>query len=413
VEKDQIRLIGIDANSLVAEKAEIVASSTHIFCADRFLDLLHTIVAGVPGVQISNISPLYKALEKIAEIADSSKIAVLAGGDPLFFGIGRTLCKRFGRDSIQIYPAVSSMQKAFARFRIPWDDALFLSVHGRDPKGLAAKIGSRTKVFLLTDGKNSPDRIAANLLSSMGEKEAADCRIYVAEKLDLPDEHLTRGTPQEISGGIFSDLSVMIIIIPKKKRDCRFGLKEQEITHSRGLITKSEVRAATLHALRLPDSGVFWDIGAGSGSISIEAAGMLPNLEIYAVESKAEQMANILVNKAKFSTFALTPIHGIAPEALERLPNPDRVFIGGSGGNLKEILNCCAGRLKPNGIVVINGVLEKTRLQTPEILHRLGFEVAISTVMVSRSTYPEEHPVALNPIAIITGTRKKAILKGM
>jgi precorrin-6B C5,15-methyltransferase / cobalt-precorrin-6B C5,C15-methyltransferase len=409
VQNHRIHLIGIDAGGLTPQKARIIAACTDIFCAERFVELVRPLLSGNPDIRLSPISPVSRTLERIKEMGPSATIVLLAGGDPLFFGIGRSLCRNFGSESIQIYPAVSSMQEAFARFRIPWDDATFISVHGRNPDDIIERIHNRNKIFFLTDGKNSPARLASFLLETMGRKNADCYDVHVAENLGGQDERLTSGKPEEIANGNFSELSVMIIVGKGQCRALRFGLQEDEIAHSMGLITKNEVRAATLHALRLPEAGVFWDIGAGSGSISIEAAGMFPNLAIFAVESKMEQLEHIRQNREKYSAYTVRPIFGVAPEILERLPEPDRIFIGGSGGNLVQILEQSAERLRPEGIIVVNGVLEKTCLQAPEVLHRLGFEVFISTLQVNRSTYPEKHPVDFNPISIITGRRNKVI----
>jgi precorrin-6B C5,15-methyltransferase / cobalt-precorrin-6B C5,C15-methyltransferase len=408
--KHTIHLIGVDGTSLTPEKIKILKCCPTILGAERFINLLRPVLAAHPESRFLPISPVSEALSRIEEALTVSDVGVLAGGDPLFFGIGRTLCRSFGEETLQIYPAVSSMQMAFSRFKIPWDDAHFFSVHGRGMENVVSQIGILTKVFLLTDAKNSPAVIAALLLESIGEKYAGCYTVHVAENLGEEDERLTTARLQEITQKDFSRLSVMIIT---RKVDetlslrPRFGLREEEIIHSRGLITKNEVRAAALHALRLPDTGVFWDIGAGSGSVGLEAARMFPLLRIFAVESKAEQIENILANRNRFNAFNIQVIHGNAPEILKSLPDPDRIFVGGSGGALQDILEKCAVRLKPGGTIVVNGVIEKTSLAAPEILHRLGLTVSIATVSVRRCNYPENHFTELNPITIISGHKPR------
>jgi precorrin-6B C5,15-methyltransferase / cobalt-precorrin-6B C5,C15-methyltransferase len=405
---NRIHLLGIDSIHLPPEKVEILQSCATIFSAERFLDLLRPILVGHPDIQVLPVSPIAQAIARMEEMLDVADIAVLVGGDPLFFGIGRNLCRRFGQEIIQIQPAVSSMQLAFARFKIPWDDADFISVHGRPMESLVAQIGALTKVFLLTDAVNSPDVIAASLLSSIGERNACHYVVHVAEDLGGENERLTTASLQEIVKGAFGELNVMIITRKVDENQCvspRFGLQEQEIIHSRGLITKNEVRAATIHALRLPDTGVFWDIGAGSGSVSLETARLLPMLQIFAVERKAEHTLNILANRQVFYTWNLTAIQGEAPGILAILPDPDRIFIGGGGGGLKDILEQSIVRLKPGGIIVVNAVIEKTRLTAPEILHQMGLTVSMATVSVSRSNYPENQIIEFNPITVITGLK--------
>jgi precorrin-6B C5,15-methyltransferase / cobalt-precorrin-6B C5,C15-methyltransferase len=400
-----IHLIGVDSPCLPVEKLTILGSCATLFAAERFHGALRPVLDSHRDTRILPISPVLEALSRIQEALTVSDVAVLVGGDPLFFGIGRTLCRRFGEETVLIYPAVSSMQLAFARFRIPWDDASFISVHGRGMDDLVQRIGNSAKVCLLTDAKNSPASIAASLLEDLGEK-APDYIVHVAENLGQENERLTTSSLMEISKNAFRALNVMIItrkdeaaldILP------RFGLREQEIIHSRGLITKNEVRAATLHSLRLPDTGVFWDIGAGSGSVSLEAARMFPQLQIFAVEAKAEQVENILANRMLFSAYTIKAIHGNAPDVLDSLPDPERIFVGGSGGELQDILKKGSGRLKPGGMLVVNGVIDKTRLAAPEIMYRLGLTVSIATVRVSRCSYPDDQSMELNPITIISG----------
>ena len=402
----RIHLMGIDTPpNLPAEKLTVLGSCATLFAAGRFLGVLRPALAVRPDTRILPIAPVQEALSRIQEALAISDVAVLVGGDPLFFGIGRTLCRRFGEENVSIYPAVSSMQLAFARFRIPWDDACFISVHGRGMDDLVQRIGTSAKVCLLTDAKNSPAVIAASLLERVG-KRAGDYIVHVAENLGQENERLTTSGLLETAGDTFSALNIMILIRKDEAAQNllpRFGLGEQEILHSRGLITKNEVRAATLHALRLPDTGVFWDIGAGSGSVSLEAARMFPQLKIFAVESKAEQIENIRANRMTFGAYAIQLIHGSASGVLDGLPDPERIFVGGNGGELREILEEGTRRLKPGGILVVNGVIEKTRLVAPEVMHRLGLTVSIATIRVSRCSYPENQSIELNPIAIISG----------
>lgn len=403
-----IHLLGIDGTGLTPEKSAVLTSCATIFGAERFSDLLRPVLVNRPDLRILPISPLTPALSRMEEMLALSDVAVLAGGDPLFFGIGRTLCQRFGEAMVHIHPAISSMQLAFARFKIPWDDAHFFSVHGRGMDRFVSQIGSFTKVFLLTDAVNSPAAIATALLKSIGEKNACQYTIHVAENLGEESERLTTGKLQKIAESTFRGLNVMIItrkIDVNESDPPRFGLREQEILHDRGLITKNEVRAATLHSLRLPDSGVFWDIGAGSGSVGLEAARVFPMLRVFAIERKAEHVRHIMANRQTFNTYNVTAIHGDAPGILETLPDPERIFVGGGGNGLQDILCESVGRLKPGGIIVVNAVIETTRHAAPEILHGMGLSVSLSTLSVTRSDYPEKNSITLNPITVITGCK--------
>jgi precorrin-6Y C5,15-methyltransferase (decarboxylating) len=379
--------------------------------------MLAAILDDLPTVRLIPIAPVQDALQQAAHFLTEGDVVVLATGDPLFFGIGRTLLQFFGPDRIVIHPALSSMQLAFSRFKIPWDDAKFLSLHGREIHNLtataipgshgirasmpvAAAILIHDKVFLFTDRTSSPDRIAGSLLTECGSGINTEYVVHVAENIGLDNEQLHTGTLSEIAEQTFGPLNVMILI----KRSAAhpipcFGLTEDEITHSRGLITKNEVRAASLHALRLPRHGVLWDVGAGSGSVGLEAARLFPELQVMAVERDEEQVKNIQKNRERFQAWNLKLFHGSALEVLKDLPAPDRVFIGGSGGQLRDIIDHVAERLRPGGRIVVNAVLEKTVQEAPTYLHAQGLEVTLSEIRVTRRRYPQamDGPVSRAP----------------
>ena len=236
------------------------------------------------------------------------------------------------------------------------------------------------KNLILTDSDNSPNRIARLLLDYLqliGENVLPDMiKMLVAEDLGLESEKLFSGTLLEASKQQFSSSKHLVPAGPRCSQTTgptSFGLTEDSIQHSRGLITKNEVRAATLHQLQLPTEGVLWDIGAGSGSLSIEAARSNPELTVYAIEHKEEELENIKNNIVKFGCYNIVPVFGRAPEALDHLPNPHRVFIGGSSGSLPDIVALIAKRLESAGRLVINGVIEKTVQAAPELMKKHGF----------------------------------------
>ena len=185
-----------------------------------------------------------------------------------------------------------------------------------------------------------------------------------------------------------------------------FGLKEEELAHRDGMITKDEVRAVSIHKLRLPVKGLLWDIGAGSGSVAIEAARLAPGLTVIAVERDEEQVARIRSNKMRFDVRNMEIIHGSAPDALVDLPAPDRVFIGGSGGSVADIVKFVAEKM-PAGIMVINAVTLETLNDALTSLERNAFSVEVSEVSVSRSKLVGGKRLmsALNPVFIVRGER--------
>ena len=404
----KIHLIGVSNDNLAPGGVEAISECNIVFCTDRFRTLITD-----DDKTIYSISPLRSAFNQMLDCLKSGNVAFLASGDPLFFGIGGTLVNKCGKEFVEIYPAISSIQLAFAKLKTPWQDVFFMSRHGRNTP-LTQDILSHEKICMLTDGKNSPQLLAKELLELLAvaniDKPDTYFTGFVAEDLGTANERLFSGKLSAICQKTFSDLSVFILVRQpgRKPLDLSFfGVKEGAITHSRGLITKDEIRAVCLHKLCLPASGVLWDIGAGSGSISIESARMNPHLTVYSIEQKQEEQDNILANIEKFNLSNMHLIKGQAPDALRNLPAPDRVFIGGSGGRFSDIAKEITPRLSNGGIVVATAVTQATRKNAPSILHANGFIVDLSEVSVCRSLYPSKNnkPINLNPITIITGTQ--------
>jgi precorrin-6B C5,15-methyltransferase / cobalt-precorrin-6B C5,C15-methyltransferase len=427
----KIFLLGVESFGELSEQTIArIKSCKALVLSRRHQDMLSPILGDLEALARIPIAPVRQALHQVELVLTSGDVAILATGDPLFFGIGRTLLDYFGPERLLISPALSSMQLAFSRFKIPWDDAQFFSLHGHSTAtdGLVSRaprtaqerprtseryqestplsrpllplLLNRDKLFLFTDHRSSPDRISQTLLDESGQAVNRDYLVHVAENLGLADEKLHTGTFAEIAKRTFGPLTVMIIIKTSQSHPAnRFGLTEDEIVHSRGLITKNEVRAATLHALRLPDRGVFWDVGGGSGAISLEVARLFPALQVLTVEREDEQIANIQKNRDKFQAWNLQWIQGSAPDVLTSLPDPDRVFIGGSGGHLRAIIEYATRRMRPDGLIVVNAVLEKTAQDAPRFLHENGWCVTTSEIKVTRRRYPQatDGPVSRDP----------------
>ncbi|MDK9707420.1 MAG: precorrin-6y C5,15-methyltransferase (decarboxylating) subunit CbiE [Desulforhopalus sp.] len=402
----RIFVIGIAEEQLATWQEQLLQQCTLIIGAERYSEM-------IPGFsdRYLSITPLQGALIKIREALPHGKVAILASGDPLFYGIGRRLLSEFPQEKIELFPALSSVQRACALFRIPWDDARITSLHGRTTSHLPGLLLGHAKHLILTDAANSPDFLAGQILDylqAIGEQELpAAIRMLVAEDIGLSTERITSCSLDEARSQRFSAMNVICLLIPGAALsipEYRLGLTEEIIHHSRGLITKNEVRAATLHQLRLPETGVLWDVGAGSGSLSIEAARANPRLTVFAIEQKDEELANIKKNIVKFRCFNIVAVPGRAPEALAGLPDPQRVFIGGSGGALPAIIPAVAARLAEGGILVVNGVAQKTIDTAPGLLRAAGFTVQSATVQVSR-TDPHGNTIHFNPISIMTGSR--------
>ena len=401
--QNTIHIIGVDHHGLTSEHRQLIDHCGLLVGGKRLLSL-----AGDCSIPRTEITPLQSAFATIKNELKENSIAVLASGDPLFFGIGRRLIAEFGSENIRIQPALSSVQEACAHFKIPWDDANLLTLHGRKQRHLPGLFLEAKKSIVLTDPANSPDILATGILHYLQAINANNliksCRVLVAENLGSEKERIFSGSLQEAAEHHFADLNIFCLLHEGKQGHSSFGLTEKEIHHSRGLITKNEVRAITLHKLQLPRNGVLWDVGGGSGSISIEAATIHPRMIIYTIEHKVEELENIKKNIRYHGCYNIIPVAGLAPKALLDLPAPDRIFIGGSGGNLAQIIQLAYERLPQNGRLVINGVIEKTITEAPFFLKEHGFTIEQSRIQITRTEQNGEETV-LNPIHIFAGEK--------
>ena len=292
-------------------------------------------------------------------------VIILASGDPLFFGIGRLLLQEFSEDDITFHPHLSAVQLAFSRIKVPWQDALMISAHGRSFEALQQTLEkSADKIAVLTDTTHSPDAIA-RLLVALDRPHTY--HIWVCEALGSDDESIASYTVQDLATKTSADFAALnVVILLRQKNGLHSGINPSDLPRigipdayfasfgdRPGLMTKREIRLLILGELVLKPGAVVWDIGAGTGSVSIEAARICPSSTIYAIEKTAAGISLIHTNMQRFQVDTIHPIHGIAPQSLNALPCPNHIFIGGSGGQLIPILNHCMMQLIPGGTLVI------------------------------------------------------------
>jgi precorrin-6Y C5,15-methyltransferase (decarboxylating) len=302
---------------------------------------------------------LSEALTSIEELAAEHDVCVLASGDPLFYGIGGLIVKRLGAGHVEFIPQPSSVQWAFAKVGRKWDDAEVISLHGRPLAGLLTRLRRLRKVACLTDADNAPQRIATLLFEAGDEGWDA----WVCENLCGPEERVRRFTIAELAA--CTDIGPLNVLL-LERRDAAWReppllpfLPEEAYAKRMpklGLITKREVRLLSLAQLGLRPDSVVWDVGAGSGSVAIEAAMLAAQGRVYAVECDPEGVEICGENIRAHGVDNVRVIAGRAPEALEPLEAPDAVFVGGSKGSMQPILNACYARLRPGGRLVVNAV---------------------------------------------------------
>ena len=343
-------VFGSAARAAVHTADVLVGSPRHLawFTGDDRADGRHC-------EHIELVGPLPPLIERIAEHrAAARRVCVLSSGDPGFFGITRLLAERFGPLGVQILPAPSSVSLAWAAAGMPWDDADVVSAHGRSLADAVARASRSPKVAVLTAPSNPPDVLGKELVAAgCGPRE-----VIVASRIGEVDERIVRTDLDGLAGGAFDPMSVVLLVAPDTgpaTPSISWGAPETRFAHRSGMITKSEVRSVVLGKLALPRTGVLWDVGAGSGSVGIEAATVAPGLRVFAIECAAADVPNIAANAREAGVSrSVEVIVGTAPEALAGLPAPDRAFVGGGG---LDVVDACWGRLRPGGVLVATFVV--------------------------------------------------------
>ena len=350
--------------------------------------------------------------------AAGQRVVILATGDPLCHGIASWLSGKLGPAAIEVLPAVSTLQLAFARFKTPWQDVRIATCHtadtgewfaGATPEhglyALMRTIARNPRVALFTGPQNTPGRLARALISAgYGE----DSKLSIACRLCLPDEEIHLAlSPVEVSQRVFPEPNVVLVERSAAASAPCFGLDDLEYiqrTPEKGLITKQEARALSLAKLRLRPDAVVWDIGAGSGSVGLEAARLAPLGHVWAIEKNAADAANARANAAQFRVGNYTLCEGKAPQHLDGWPDPDAVFIGGSGGELAALIGLIIGRLKPGGRLVMNFVtLENLATATATLAAlKAGWDAVQLQASRSQPILDMHRMAAQNPVWIVT-----------
>jgi len=339
---ERIAVVGVCGGEPVGKEARAsIEAASFVVGAPRHLRTLTPLGARTLPID----GPLTDVLDAIER--ERGGVCVLASGDPGFFGIVRVLAARFGPDRLDVHPAPSSVSLAFARLGLPWDDAAVISAHGR-PLAEAARRAVRHPKAAVFVAPDAPPEALGRELRALGARHR---RAAVCSRLGEPDERVDVLTLEELAAGSFDSMSIVLLLDGDGVAEAptlEWGRSEERFAARDGLVTKGEVRAVALGKLALPRAGVVWDVGAGSGSVAIEIAALRPGLRVVAVERRADDLRRIEANaNAHGATVEL--VYGEAPDALDALPDPDRVFVGGGG---VAVLDAVLARMRPAGRVV-------------------------------------------------------------
>ena len=403
--KRQLYLVGIgmgNEKNRTVEAEQICQSADLLIGARRMLQSVKT--------EGKAVFESYKPDEIAAYLAEHPQYetaAVLLSGDIGFYSGAKKLYDAIerteGLEQMEIYPVsgISSVVYFCGKLGVSWEDVHLLSLHGRK-QNLIDAVKYHEKVFVLCGEKDGIPKICCKLK----EYGLGDVKVAVGTDLSYEQERIVQGTAESLMKEDFAPLSVLLICNPDVKKRIGHGLDDDLFLRGKVPMTKSEVRSISLSKLRLHKDAVVWDVGAGTVSVSIEASSLAKDGVVYAIEKKDEAIDLLEQNKRKFGTDNLEIIKGLAPEALEGLPAPTHAFIGGSSGNLKEILEVLLEQ-NPRVRVVINAIALETVAEAMQCLKSMAFtDVDIAQVSVAKGKKLGSYEMMMgqNPVYIFSCT---------
>lgn len=388
----KIAIIGIGDDGLQAVPPAVsqrIEQAELLLGLQRTLDLLPSSLAGERIAISGDLQELAKQVHAIGE----RRAVVLVFGDPMFYGLARYITDEFGKDRFEVVPHVSSMQLAFARVMESWDDAYLTNLANHSLDGVVEKIRTADKVGLFTTNTAGPNQVAEALLAKRIDYFDA----YVCENLGARNERVTRGSLEEIADQTFEPLNVMVLVrqreIPDRPREAvgrrLFGNPDEVFIQSRpkyGLLTTAEVRSLALAQMDIWRDSIVWDVGAGSGSVSVEAAQLATDGTVYAIEMDPEDHQLIDANAKRFNVKNVVPILDKAPDAWANLPDPDCVFVAGGGREVIRIAEAAYPRLRPEGRLVIHLASIDNLTELRQALRAHNDNVQVWMINLSRGT---------------------------
>lgn len=353
---EKVHIVGIGddgADGMTAQARKVLETADTLLGPEVCRSLLPADLAD----RLTVAATLEELCEKI-ESAGDKRLVVLASGDPLFYGTARYVCSKLGKERFEVVPHVSSMQLAFARVKESWEEAFLANLAGQSIERVIDKIRSSDTVGLFTSEQWPPAAVAQTLLDNGIDSFQA----YVCENLGSPDERVTQGSLADIARDSFGPLNVMILVRKSRVTDAAgevgtrlFGNPDECFLQSRpkrGLLTPAEIRSLALAEMALQPTSVVWDVGAGSGSVGLEAARIAHAGFVHAIEMDPDDHQLILENAERFGVVNLHAVLGQAPEAWAGLPTPDAIYVGGSGRHVARLVEEAWKLLKPGGRLV-------------------------------------------------------------
>ena len=400
----QVNIVGIGPGNpeLLTTAARQAIEKSNILIGDKrmlaaFANENKTIYATIKLAEI---------VEAIQKAKETDEVAVLVSGDVGFFSLAKTISGKLPECNCTRYCGISSLVYFASKLEMSWDDAKIVSMHGRF-QNLVAAVAHNEKVFSLTGGDNSPQALCKKLCAH-GLDEV---QVYVGENLSYENEKITCGTAQELSQLEFPSLSVMMVL-NDKANDFEYavhGLDDELFMRSKVPMTKQEVRSVSMSKLQPKATDLIYDIGAGTGSCSIELALLAKKGKVWAFERNPVAVELLGKNKELFAVDNLEVVAGEALENIKAMPAPDCVFVGGSGGDLCDMLDVIYQK-NPACRVVINAITIETLAEVAAYYNaHKDYELEVVNVFAARSKKLGNYNLmmAQNPVYVMTALKKE------
>ena len=407
--RQKISLIGIgmgSRESMTVEAAEAICACDCMIGAQRMLDSARELRYGTdPAVRVPELCEYnsVRILAYIEEHPDYAHVAVLLSGDTGFYSGAKKLSEMFAghpnQYEVEMIPGISSVICLAARLKTTWEDGAVLSLHGQEGNFIQT-VNRNGKTFLLLGGKGAGEK----MITRLKEYGMDDVTVHIGSRLSYPDEQIVSGHPGDFSGDEADGLCAAMILNPHPDKRTGPHIRDEEFIRGNVPMTKAEVRSVSLAQMELTENAVVYDIGAGTGSVSVEAARSGDKIRVYAIEKKPEAAELLKQNQKKFRTDGIHIIKGVAPDALRELEPPTHVFIGGSSGNLREIL-CTVLDKNPSARIVINAISLETVGEVMDAIEEgLLRDAQITQIMASRARVLGRYHMMTgqNPVYIIS-----------
>lgn len=362
--------LGVNAEASLLPEAEVMIRALPdtglLIGSERQLAMVSRLSPQAAQLVLPKLSELQEVLDEALQ-NDTKQVVILASGDPLYFGVGAWVKRHFSQYSMVFYPNVSSIQAACHQIGLSLQEAEVVSVHGRPLASLRRHLHQGRRLVLLTDAKSHPRAIAQECV----DFGLSQSQITVCERLGYADQRVTQFSAESLAKQDTAFDPLNVVIVETSDQLARFpatpGFKDELFVtdkgDGKGMITKREVRLAILSYLGAEAGEVIWDIGAGCGGVAIELAYWNAQSGIYAVEHHPERFACLEQNRDRFGVVQnLTTVNGRAPQALGSLPSPNRVFVGGSDGEMAELLETVWQRLPLGGVLLVSSVTDATQM---------------------------------------------------